>query len=107
MSMTITCACPTPPLKPGRSEKWHDCLPVVEKVVLKELQKGLTEAPQGLGVTLNPLHVHEQALSGVPNLQHGARSGTRRPRPSHHLPSSATPRLTQHVLQQRTLSYRG
>ena len=69
MAMTLTSASPTLPLKPGHLGNGA-CSPVVQKVVLKDLQEGPTEALQGLRVALDPLHVRKQALGGVPDLQH-------------------------------------
>lgn len=43
--------------------------PVIQKVVLKDLQEGPPEAFQGLWVVLNPLHVLKEALRRVPDLQ--------------------------------------
>lgn len=53
-------------MEAGRTER-HS--PVIQEVILEDLQEGLTEAPQGLRILLNPLHVLQEALRGVPDLR--------------------------------------
>lgn len=83
MSITLTSAGPTLSLKSGHLGNGA-CSPVVQKVVLEDLQEGLTEALQGLSVVLDPLHVREQTLCGVPDLEH--RDGLLAPRRDRLLP---------------------
>ena len=43
--------------------------PVIQEVVLKDLQEGPTEVLQELSILLNPLHVLKEALCRIPDLK--------------------------------------